>query len=64
MGSILFRLFVALALRAGLDPVDLKLLTAGSLFLALVFPQGLALVKSWGRKSWGRQGAYKEDGHA
>jgi putative ABC transport system permease protein len=59
MGSILFRLFVALALRAGLDPVDLKLLTAGSLFLALVFPQGLALVKGWGHRA-----ASKEDRHA
>jgi putative ABC transport system permease protein len=58
MGSILFRLFVALALRAGLDPVDLKLLTAGSLFLALVFPQGLALVKSWGRRTASKEGRH------
>jgi putative ABC transport system permease protein len=47
MGSILFRLLVAIALRAGLDPVDLKLITAVSVFLALIFPQGLALVKGW-----------------
>jgi putative ABC transport system permease protein len=46
IGSILFRLLVAIALRAGLDPVDLKLITAVSVFLALVFPQGLALIKS------------------
>jgi putative ABC transport system permease protein len=51
MGSILFRLLVAIALRAGLDPVDLKLITAASVFLALVFPQGLALVKGWGRRT-------------
>jgi putative ABC transport system permease protein len=51
MGSILFRLLVAIALRAGLDPVDLKLITAVSVFLALVFPQGLALVKGWTRRA-------------
>jgi putative ABC transport system permease protein len=59
MGSILFRLLVAIALRAGLDPVDLKLITAGSVFLALVFPQGLALVKGWGRRA-----ASTEERHA
>jgi putative ABC transport system permease protein len=59
MGSILFRLLVAIALRAGLDPVDLKLITAGSVFLALVFPQGLALVKAWGLRA-----RAKEERHA
>ena len=38
MGSVLFRLIVALALRGGLDPNDLKLATAGFVFLALVLP--------------------------
>ena len=38
MGSILFRLIVALALRGGLDPNDLKLATAVFVFLALVLP--------------------------
>jgi putative ABC transport system permease protein len=38
MGSVLFRLIVALALRGGLDPNDLKLVTAGFVFLALVLP--------------------------
>jgi putative ABC transport system permease protein len=38
MGSVLFRLIVALALRGGLDPNDLKLITAGFVFLALVLP--------------------------
>ena len=38
MGSVLFRLLVALALRGGLDPNDLKLVTAGFVFLALVLP--------------------------
>ena len=38
MGSVLFRLIVAVALRGGLDPNDLKLVTAGFVFLALVLP--------------------------
>jgi putative ABC transport system permease protein len=38
MGSLLFRLMVALALRAGLNPNDLKLITAGFVFAALVLP--------------------------
>ena len=38
MGSVLFRLIVALALRGGLDPNDLKLITAAFVFLALVLP--------------------------
>jgi putative ABC transport system permease protein len=38
MGSVLFRLIVALALRGGLDPNDLKLVTAGFVFLALILP--------------------------
>jgi putative ABC transport system permease protein len=38
MGSVLFRLIVALALRGGLDPNDLKLVTAAFVFVALVLP--------------------------
>jgi putative tryptophan/tyrosine transport system permease protein len=38
MGSVLFRLIVALALRGGLNPNDLKLITAGFVFIALVLP--------------------------
>ncbi len=41
MGSVLFRLIVAVALRGGLDPNDLKLVTAGFVFLALVLPSFL-----------------------
>jgi ABC-type uncharacterized transport system, permease component len=37
-GSVLFRLIVAAALRLGLDPNALKLLTAAFVFLALVLP--------------------------
>jgi putative ABC transport system permease protein len=38
MGSVLFRLLIAIALRAGLNPNDLKLVTAAFVFLALILP--------------------------
>jgi putative ABC transport system permease protein len=38
MGSVLFRLLVAIALRWGLDPNDLKLVTAVFVFIALMAP--------------------------
>lgn len=38
MGSVLFRLLVAIALRWGLNPNDLKLITATFVFIALVAP--------------------------
>ena len=43
MGSLLFRLMIALALRAGLDPNDLKLITAVFVLLALVLPRAFQL---------------------
>jgi len=39
MGSLVFRLLVAIALRAGLDPNDLKLITAIFVFAALTLPE-------------------------
>jgi putative tryptophan/tyrosine transport system permease protein len=39
MGSVLFRLIVAVALRGGLDANDLKLVTAVFVFFALVLPR-------------------------
>ena len=42
LGSLLFRLMVALALRLGLDPNDLKLITAAFVFAALVLPNAAA----------------------
>ena len=42
LGSLLFRLMVALAIRLGLDPNDLKLITAAFVFAALVLPQVFA----------------------
>jgi putative ABC transport system permease protein len=39
MGSVLFRLLVAIALRGGLNPNDLKLITAAFVFAALVLPE-------------------------
>ena len=44
MGSVLFRLLVAIALRWGLNPNDLKLITAGFVFAALVVPD---LLRRW-----------------
>lgn len=44
MGSVLFRLLVAIALRLGLNPNDLKLVTAVFVFLALVAPRLLKRV--------------------
>ena len=44
MGSVLFRLLVAIALRLGLDPNDLKLVTAVFVFLALIAPRLLKRV--------------------
>jgi len=45
MGSVLFRLIVALALRGGLNPNDLKLITALFVFVALVLPGFLRQMK-------------------
>lgn len=39
MGSVLFRLLIAIALRWGLNPNDLKVVTAVSVFLALILPR-------------------------
>ena len=45
MGSVLFRLIIAVALRWGLNPNDLKLVTAVFVFAALVLPMQL---QRWG----------------
>lgn len=47
MGSVLFRLLVAIALRGGLNPNDLKLITAAFVFAALVLPD---MMRKMGRK--------------
>lgn len=49
MGFVFFRLLVAIALRVGLDPNDLKLVTAAFVFAALIFPDLLKKVR--GRKA-------------
>jgi putative tryptophan/tyrosine transport system permease protein len=46
MGSVLFRLLVAIALRWGLSPNDLKLITAVFVFAALVLPNMANRLKS------------------
>jgi putative ABC transport system permease protein len=45
MGSVLFRLLVAMALRWGLSPNDLKLITALFVFCALIVPQFLRKIR-------------------
>src|SRR4030095_13882562 len=47
MGSVLFRLLVAIALRLGVDPNDLKLITAAFVFVALILPSTLKAVQRW-----------------
>jgi putative ABC transport system permease protein len=39
VGSIIFRLLIALALQIGLNPIDLKLVTAAFVFVALALPR-------------------------
>lgn len=51
MGSVLFRLLVAIVLRAGLNPNNLKLVTAVFVFLALVLPGLFAKIKERLRES-------------
>jgi putative ABC transport system permease protein len=46
IGSILFRMMIAIALRCGLNPNDLKLITAVFVFLALVAPRWFKTLKS------------------
>lgn len=52
LGTILFRLLIAIALRWGLNPNDLKLVTALFVFVALVAP---TLFKSMGKKIFGEK---------
>jgi putative ABC transport system permease protein len=51
LGSLLFRLLVALVLRAGLNPNDLKLITAVFVFAALIFPNLLRRLGPRGKPS-------------
>jgi putative ABC transport system permease protein len=46
MGSVLFRMLVAIALRWGLSPNDLKLITAVFVFAALVLPNLVSRMKT------------------
>lgn len=47
MGTILFRLLIAIALRWGLNPNDLKLVTALFVFAALVLPGRIRALGHW-----------------
>ena len=55
MGSVLFRLLVAIALRGGLNPNNLKLITAVFVFVALVLP--MMVSKAAGARRGNRSGA-------
>jgi len=46
MGTVFFRLIVAIALRIGLNPNDLKLVTAVFVFIALIFPDLLKKIRT------------------
>lgn len=50
LGSILFRELVAIALSFGLNPNDLKLVTAVFVFAALILPDGLARLSNRTRR--------------
>jgi putative tryptophan/tyrosine transport system permease protein len=50
MGSVLFRLLVAVALRWGLNPNDLKLITAAFVFVALILPLVLRRIQERKRR--------------
>src|SRR5215472_14120432 len=60
MGSVLFRLLVAIALRWGLSPNDLKLITAVFVFVALVMPR-MARYLPWRRLKSLKVPAYAAD---
>ncbi len=45
MGSIFFRLLVAIALRFGMNPNDMKLITAVFVLLALILPESGRLIR-------------------
>jgi len=47
LGTVLFRMLIAIALRWGLNPNDLKLVTAFFVFVALVMPQFFGSLKKW-----------------
>ena len=46
VGTLFFRLIVAIALRIGLNPNDLKLVTAVFVFFALIFPDLLKKIRA------------------
>lgn len=61
MGSVLFRLLVAIALRWGLNPNDLKLITAVFVFAALVMPNFARRIKVRRSSLIGTADAYAAD---
>jgi len=62
LGSVLFRLLVAIALGFGLNPNDLKLITALFVFIALILPGTLSRfpMRGWERRRVARRGGAVE----
>lgn len=63
LGSVIFRLMIALALYLGMNPIDLKLMTAAFVLLTLVLSQGVLKERKAGlwagraRRRWVRGAA-------
>ncbi len=51
VGSIIFRFMIALALWAGMDPIDLKLMTAIFVLITLFITMRISKGKAWIKKS-------------
>jgi putative tryptophan/tyrosine transport system permease protein len=51
-GAIVYRLVVAIALRVGLNPSDMKLMTASIVILALIAPKVIAAIKNKRKKKF------------
>lgn len=45
LGSVIFRLLVAIALQWGMNPNDLKIITAGFVFVALILPHWIGRIR-------------------
>ncbi len=57
-GSIVFRLMVALALYVGLNPIDLKLITAIFVLVTLIFSRFMAKGAAVKKKEWSKGFVY------
>ncbi|WP_232698570.1 ABC transporter permease [Brevibacillus daliensis] len=51
-GAIVYRIVVAIALRVGLNPSDMKLMTASIVILALIAPKLIAIIRKKRKKKY------------